>query len=375
MSTCLKTIFIIGMFSLIITIGCSQTSQPTTNPEPVKPSAALSYDFINRDATSQAEIEEVIGSVVAGYLIVNDEYPRSLLVNYLYKDKCFYFPLITSSHPVIFKDLQNNPKVCFAVDKYTQLHWWSANIFGKAQIIKETALVSKWLNEYENVLGKDGFNYPAQKDLPNTVMVKITPETISGRKMTDPQNPNFAPRLPWITLSHGKADTDVAAKLLPVEISDSTLPKEISLNGVDSKVAESILKGVGACRLNLLDTEYPYSIPMSVMSYNNGKVLLHSNKKGHKMDCLRTNTKVSVDYQWFWNNSNWIGMYLEGHINIIEKPEDIAQVLGMGETGIPMAERMAQRMAVLEFVPEKIVARQIEIPLKWYSRMPGTKTR
>ena len=140
-------------------------------------------------------------------------------------------------------------------------------------------------------------------------------------------------------------------------------------------MAESILKGVGACRLNLLDTEYPYSIPMSVMSYNNGKVLLHSNKKGHKMDCLRTNTKVSVDYQWFWNNSNWIGMYLEGHINIIEKPEDIAQVLGMGETGIPMAERMAQRMAVLEFVPEKIVARQIEIPLKWYSRMPGTKTR
>jgi len=337
--------------------------------------AAVNYDFIDKGATSQSEMEEVMGSVVGGYLIVSDEYPRSVMVNYIYKNKCFYFPLSVTSQPGIYKALQNNPKVFFAVDKYTQLHWWSANVFGKAEIIKGAADVSRWLGEYEKVLGKNGFDYPTQKDLTNTVIVMVVPETISGRKMTDPQNPNFAPRLPWMTLSHGRADTDVAAKFLPVEVSGSTLAKEVSLNGVDAKTVESILKGVGACRLNIMDTEYPYSIPMSVLTYNQGKVVLHSNKKGQKMDCLRVNAKASLDYQWFWNNSNWIALYVEGRINILEKPEDVANVLGMGATGTPMAEKMAQRMAVLEFVPEKISARQIEIPLKWYSQMPGTKTR
>ncbi len=375
MSICFKAISIIAIV-LIITAGCSQTSQTVAKPESRQGgTAVLNYDFIDRGATHQAEIEEVMGSVVAGYLIVNDEYPRSTLVNYLYRGKCFYFPLVTTVQPGIFKSLQTNPKVFFAVDKYTQLFWWSANVFGQAEIIKDTTQVAKWLEEYETALGKNGFNYPAPKDAANTVIVKITPETISGRKMNDPQNPNYAPRLPWMTLSHGRADTDVAAKALPVEVSGSTLAKEVALDGVDSKTVESILKGVGGCRLNIVDTEYPYSIPMSVMTYANGNVILHSNKKGQKMDLLRVNQKVSLDYQWFWNNSNWIALYLEGHINIVEKPEDIAKVLGMGEMGTPMAEKMAQRMAVLEFVPEKISARQIEIPLKWYSQMPGTKTR
>ncbi|MBI5778030.1 MAG: pyridoxamine 5'-phosphate oxidase family protein [Planctomycetes bacterium] len=369
---------------LIIAGGCSQTSLTTGQPEPLaslvlqggeptQTAAVLNYDFIDRGATSQSEMEEVMGSALAGYLIVNDGYPRSTLVNYLYRNKCFYFPLNTGAQPVIFKSLQNNPKVCFAVDKYTQLHWWSANVFGQAEIIKDPAQISKWLKEYEKVLGKDGFNYPAPKDLAGTVIVRITPETISGRKMNDPANPNYAVRLPWITPSRGPADDTVAPRDLPVEVSGSTLAKEVSLDGVDPKVVESILKGVGACRLNIVDTEYPYSIPMSVMSYTNGNVIMHSNKKGQKMDCLRVNQKVSVDYQWFWNNSNWIALNLEGHINILEKPEDMAKALGMGNP--QMLDRMAQRMAILEFVPEKISARQLEIPRRWYSQMPGTKTR
>ncbi|MBI5778431.1 MAG: pyridoxamine 5'-phosphate oxidase family protein [Planctomycetes bacterium] len=369
MPTCFKAIAVIAI-ALIITVGCSQTA---AKPEPVQPTVTLNYDFIDRGATHQAEMEDVMGSVVAGYLIVNEEYPRSTLVNYLYRGKCFYFPLVTTAQPGFFKSLQSNPKVFFAVDKYTQLHWWSANVFGKAEIIKETARVSQWLEEYERTLGKDGFNYPAPKDVANTVIVKITPETITGRKMNDPQNPNYAPRLPWMTLSHGRADTDVTARALPVEVSGSTLAKEVSLGGVEPAVVESILKGVGGCRLNIVDTEYPYSIPMSVMSYTNGNVILHSNKKGQKMDLLRVNQKVSLDYQWFWNNSKWTALYLEGHINILEKPEEIAKALGMGAP--QMFDKMAQRMAVLEFVPEKISARQIEIPIKWYSQMPGTKTR
>lgn len=372
MPTSLKAISIIAI-ALIIAAGCSQTSQTSVKPEPVQPATALNYDFVDRGATNQSEMEEVMGSVVAGYLIVNDEYPRSTLVNYIYRGKCFYFPLITTAQPGIFKSLQTNPKVFFAIDKYTQLHWWSANVFGAAEIIKDSTQVAKWLEEYETALGKDGFNYPAQKDLANTVIIKITPDTITGRKMTDPQNPSYAVRLPWMTLSHGRADSEVAAKLLPAEVLESALAKEVVLEGIDAKTAESVLKGVGACRLNIIDAEYPYSIPMSTMTYTNGRVIMHSNKKGQKMDLLRANQKVSVDFQWFWNSSNWIALNLEGRINIIEKPEDIARVLGSDAPA--KFDQMAQRMAVLEFVPEKISARQIEIPLKWYSQMPGTKTR
>ncbi|MBI5778956.1 MAG: pyridoxamine 5'-phosphate oxidase family protein [Planctomycetes bacterium] len=384
---------------LIITAGCSQTTRSSVQqPEPTQPTETLNYDFIDRGATSQAEMEEVMGSVLAGYLIVNDElrrdrasehrsdregepegvarseYPRSTPVNYLYRDKCFYFPLVTGAQPVIFKSLQANPKVFFAIDKYTQLYWWSANVFGIAEVIKDTAQVAKWLKEYEKALGKDGFNYPAQKDIANTVIVKITPETITGRKMTDPANPNYAARLPWMTPSRGPADDGAESRDLPVQVSGSTLAKEVSLDGVDPKVVESILKGVGACRLNIIDAEYPYSIPMSTMTYINGRVILHSNKKGQKMDLLRANPRVSLDFQWFWNNSNWIALNLEGHINILEKPEEMAKALGMGNP--QMLDRMAQRMAVLEFVPEKISARQMEIiPRRWYPQMPGVKTR
>ena len=372
MSTCFKSISIFAI-TLIIAAGCSQAPQTVTKTAPAQPTAALNYDFVDRGATNQAEMEEVMGSVVAGYLLINEEYPRSILVNYLYRSKCFYFPLVTTTQPDIIKSLQANPKVFFAVDKYTQLHWWSANVFGQAEIIRDVAQVSVWLEEYETALGKDGFNYPAQKDVPNTVIVKITPDTITGRKMTDPQNPNYAARLPWMTLSHGRADTEVEAKLLPVKVPGSTLAKDVILDGIDANTVESILKGVGACRLNIVDTEYPYSIPMSTMTYTNGRVILHSNKKGQKMDLLRVNQKVSLDFQWFWNSSNWIALNLEGYINIIEKPEDIARVLG---TGAPqMFDKMAQRMAVLEFVPVKISGRQLEIPVKWYAQMPGTKTR
>jgi len=378
-----KAIAII-VITLTISAGCSQTPKVAANPEPaIAPapvsapapaSAGLNYDFVDRGATSQAEIEGIMGSTVVGYLIVNDTYPRSTLVNYIYRDKYFYFPLITSAQPGIFKSLQANPKVFFAIDKYTQMHWWSANVFGAAEIITDPVQVAKWLKEYEKVLGKDGFNYPAPKDMADTVFIKITPETITGRKMNDPQNPNYAARLPWMTPSRGPADDGAESKDLPVQVSDSTLAKDVIVEGIDPKVVESVLKGVGACRLNIVDAEYPYSIPMSTMTYVNGKVIMHSNKKGQKMDCLRINQKVTVDFQWFWNNSNWIVLNLEGHINILEKPEDMAKSMGMDTP--QMFDRMALRMAILEFVPEKISARQMEIiPRRWYPGMPGTKTK
>lgn len=358
----ITTLTIIVFLSAVL--GCSQAPVQTAPP-----ASTVNYEFYDRGASSQADIEEMMGSVIAGYLIVDGDYPRSVLVNYIYRNKCAYFPLSTAAHQEFIKAIAANPKVCFAVDKYTQLNWWSANVFGKAEVITDKSTVNNWLAEYEKSLGKSGFNYSAAND---TVIVRVMPELVSGRKMNDPQNPNFAPRLPWMTLRHGTGNTDVAARLLPAPATEATLAQTVSFNNADPKTVESILKGVGGCRFNILDAEYPYSIPMSVMAYKDGKVILHSNKKGQKMDCLKINNKTSLDYQWFWNNSQWISLYLEGHINIAETPEEIAKVLGMGAP--QMFDKMAQRMAVLEFVPEKVIIRQIEIPLPWYPKMPGTRT-
>ncbi|MFA5793804.1 MAG: pyridoxamine 5'-phosphate oxidase family protein [Candidatus Brocadiia bacterium] len=360
---------LVVVFSAII-LGCSGGA--AVQAPAVQPPAVPGYEFYDRGASSQSEIEDMIGSVAAGYIIADGNGPKSLLVNYIFRNKCAYFPLSASVNGDFIKAIEANPKVCFAVDKYNQMNWWSANVFGNAEIIRDRAQVDAWLADYEKSLGKAGFNYPAESDLANAVIIRVVPETVSGRKMNDPSNPNYAPRLPWMSIRHNKGNADTQARPLPTPADSNTLAQTVSFTNAKPEVVESILKGVGGCRLNMLDSEYPYSIPMSVMSYKDGRVMLHSNKQGQKMDCLRKNNKASLDYQWFWNKSAWISLCLEGHINIAEKPEDIAKVLGM-DPG-PMFEKMAQRMSVLEFVPERVFIRQIEIPEPWYTRMPGTKT-
>lgn len=54
-----------------------------------------------------------------------------------------------------------------------------------------------------------------------------------------------------------------------------------------------ILKNAKAGVLNLLgDNDYPYGVPMSY-SFVDGKLFLHSAKKGHKIDAIKKHEKVS----------------------------------------------------------------------------------
>ena len=57
--------------------------------------------------------------------------------------------------------------------------------------------------------------------------------------------------------------------------------------------SEHILKNATAGVLGVYgDKGYPYTVPVSYV-YNNGKIYLHSALKGHKVDAIRRNPKVS----------------------------------------------------------------------------------
>lgn len=369
---------IIGLLTLGLIMGCTTApAQITKTEEPATTAvkqATVEYEFFNRGQTNQEETETIIGSVMAGSIVVSAGYPKSMLVNYIYRGKCIYFPLNTKTDAEFVGIIKSKPKVCFAVDKYTALYWWGANIFGNAHLISDKKEIAKWLKEYESSYGKGGFNYPDEKGRTDTIIVKVVPEFISGRKMADPQNQNFAVRLPWMSLSHNVANMDVPAQMLPVTVTEVTLAKEVVNVGLPLETIESVLKGVGACRFNMLDSEYPYSVPMSVMTYKDGKVIMHSNKKGQKMECLAKSTKASLDYQWFWNNSSWIAVNLEGDIKIIETAEEIAQVLGEQDNP-ERFNKMVQRISLLVFTPKKITSKKIDsIPDFWYPSIPGTRT-
>ncbi|MEW6026323.1 MAG: pyridoxamine 5'-phosphate oxidase family protein [Planctomycetota bacterium] len=380
---------IVGTLFLASLLGCSnapnETTKETTEPKTIHPAEpVVEYEFYNRGQTSQDEIETIIGSVVAGYIIVTDEYPQSLLVNYLYRSKCIYFPLNTNTHKDFIKLIQAKPTVFFGVDKYTALYWWSANITGQAEIINDASQVTRMMKDYEKSLGKAGFNYQPESERANTVFIKVTPDFISGRKMQDPQNQNFAAKIPWLGLTHNRANTGIPARLLPMKVDNVTIAKDLNISGLAPEAVEAILRDVRYCRFNMFEDDAPYSITMSTFGYKDGKVLLHSNNKGKKMDCLRKNTKAGLDYMWFWNNSPWIALNLEGDIRIIDTAEELSKTIsgmggmgmGGGQPGVPneMFQRMAQRVALLEFTPKKIRGSQIAIPEDWYPMMIGTRT-
>ncbi len=54
-------------------------------------------------------------------------------------------------------------------------------------------------------------------------------------------------------------------------------------------IMERNTNGILAC---MGDNGYPYGVPVNYV-YHNGKVYFHSSKKGHKIDAIKTNTKVS----------------------------------------------------------------------------------
>ena len=64
---------------------------------------------------------------------------------------------------------------------------------------------------------------------------------------------------------------------------------------VDEKIIVSIIKKAIICRLGMCWQEEPYVIPMN-FSYLNNYIYLHSAREGRKLDILRNNDKVCMEF-------------------------------------------------------------------------------
>jgi len=63
----------------------------------------------------------------------------------------------------------------------------------------------------------------------------------------------------------------------------------------DRKVIESIIRQAAVCRIGLSDDGQPYVVPVC-FGYEDGVLYFHSSPKGRKMDILRKNNDVCVEF-------------------------------------------------------------------------------
>jgi len=64
---------------------------------------------------------------------------------------------------------------------------------------------------------------------------------------------------------------------------------------VDEKVMVSIIEKAIACRLAMCWQDEPYVIPMN-FGYHDNYIYLHSAREGRKLDILRNNNKVCIEF-------------------------------------------------------------------------------
>lgn len=64
----------------------------------------------------------------------------------------------------------------------------------------------------------------------------------------------------------------------------------------DSAELESILREAVVCRVGLCDGEVPYVVPMNY-GYRDGRVFLHSATEGRKIEILRKNPNVCLEFE------------------------------------------------------------------------------
>lgn len=64
----------------------------------------------------------------------------------------------------------------------------------------------------------------------------------------------------------------------------------------DPAELESILREAVVCRMGLCDGEVPYVVPMNY-GYRDGRVFLHSATEGRKIEILRKNPNVCLEFE------------------------------------------------------------------------------
>lgn len=64
----------------------------------------------------------------------------------------------------------------------------------------------------------------------------------------------------------------------------------------DISVMESIIRDSSVCRMGLCDGDRPYVVPMN-FGYRDGKVYMHSALEGKKLDIIRKNPDVCLEFE------------------------------------------------------------------------------
>ena len=64
----------------------------------------------------------------------------------------------------------------------------------------------------------------------------------------------------------------------------------------DISVMESIIRRSSVCRIGLCDEGRPYVVPMN-FGYRDGKVYMHSALEGRKLDTIRKNPEVCLEFE------------------------------------------------------------------------------
>ncbi len=149
-----------------------------------------------KQVLTELECKEILINEKRGVLsVIGDEgYPYGFPINHYYneKDGCIYFHCGKVGHKL--DALKKREKVSFCVyDKgYKKDGFWALNIksvivFGKAEVISDSDIVVEISRNLSHKFTDDE-NYidnEISKFLKNTLLIKLTPEHISGKLVNE----------------------------------------------------------------------------------------------------------------------------------------------------------------------------------------------
>ncbi|MFA5795407.1 MAG: pyridoxamine 5'-phosphate oxidase family protein [Candidatus Brocadiia bacterium] len=153
---------------------------------------------------------------------------------------------------------------------------------------------------------------------------------------------------------------------------------------------EFILHSSSNGRILTVDSEYPYSVPVS-FGYCKERIYIHSTPSGRKITNIQNNQKVLFTVDRYKEDEGWVSINIFGQANIIHNAEDKAMAMARFRLAymsapdeieqkasdikvIPPDGAMAKMpevpMIMVEIVPEKVTSRLLGIPKEWLPKMP-----
>ena len=144
------------------------------------------------------------------------------------------------------------------------------------------------------------------------------------------------------------------------------------------EVLEELLRNAPVCRLGLApgldtpDTSYPYVVPVHFV-HAEGRIYIHSARKGRKIEMLKSNPRVCVEIDEFiWLKSadkacdygtRFRSLMAFGRARIVEEAEDKLRALQMlmekySGRSFDFSQRSIEGVAIIEIRIEELTGKQ-----------------